>query len=519
MSRTTAEIRCAGAGSCWAGDGGGGGGGGAMDSVIYDLAIIGGGIMGSAAAWRASSAGLRTLLLERSASPTHSLGSSHGHSRIVRKTYADATYARLMCAALPLWDEASRASGCGPLRPAAAGDAEGLPPPPLVSATGGVSIVEAGSAAHAGLLAAAAAAGVPIVSVAPAAAMARWGLLLPPGAVALEEVGGSTGVAVGAGRCVAALQALAAGAGCALRCGAEVEGVVAEAEVEAAAPVAAGSAAAAAAAAGAGAGGGRLLARVSLRGGGAVRALRVALCPGAWAGPLVSRCCRLELPLQPLLCSTGYYRARVAAAGVEALPVLIDWRVPNGVYSCPVTPGSEEAARFGADAVKFAVHAGAPTTAEGRPFEPHAPTTVAPVAAWLREHLRHVEAEPLPGSVTTCLYTMTPDEHFVLDEVPLWTAGGRSVHGLAFLCAGFSGHGFKFGPLVGELVRMWALEALVEAPTLGWESGAASSVAMRRVEELLAGAVAAGGGGGGGEPLLAKFRASRFVTAAAHGGE
>ena len=68
---------------------------------------------------------------------------------------------------------------------------------------------------------------------------------------------------------------------------------------------------------------------------------------------------------------------------------------------------------------------------------------------------------------------------------------------------------------------MWAMESLGEAPTLGWEEGVASSVAMRRVEERLAAAVAAGGGGegGGGEPLLEKFRASRFARAAtAHGG-
>jgi hypothetical protein len=105
---------------------------------------------------------------------------------------------------------------------------------------------------------------------------------------------------------------------------------------------------------------------------------------------------------------------------------------------------------------------------------------------------------------------MTPDEDFVLDQVPLWTGDGRGVHGLAFLCAGFSGHGFKFGPLVGEIVRAWALEALLESPAVGWEAGAASSAAMRRVEEQLASAVAAGGGGEGGAPLLAKFRASRF---------
>jgi len=463
----------------------------AADAELFDLAIVGGGIMGSAAAWRASAAGLRTVLLEASPTPTHARGSSHGFSRIIRKTYADATYARLMCAALPLWDEASRACGAGPLRAVAAGDGARRAPP-LVAATGGLSLVDEGSPAHAGLLRAAAAAGVPLVPVGAAAALARWGLALPPGALALEEPGASTGVAVGAGRCVAALQGLAAGLGCQLRCGAEVEDVQA---VEA--------------------GGGALAARVALKGGGAVRARRVALCPGAWAGPLVARVCRLALPLQPLLCSTGYYRAKRPPGAAEALPVVIDWRAEagGGVYSCPVTPGSEEEAAWGRDAVKFAVHAGVPTSAEGRPFEAHAPTTVAPVAAWLRRHLPHVEAEPLPGSVATCLYTMTPDEHFVLDAVPLWTADGlRSAHGLAFLCAGFSGHGFKFAPLVGEIVRMWALEALVEAPAAGpWAAGAASSVAMRRVEEQLAAAVAAGGGGEGhGEPLLAKFSAARF---------
>lgn len=170
---------------------------------------------------------------------------------------------------------------------------------------------------------------------------------------------------------------------------------------------------------------------------------------------------------------------------------MIDWRSAQ-IYSCPVTPGSEEAARFGEDAVKFAIHGGLPTTAEGRPFEAHAPTTVAPVGAWLREHLPHVEAEPLPGSVVTCLYTMTPDEDFVLDQVPLWTGDGRGVHGLAFLCAGFSGHGFKFGPLVGEIVRAWALEALLESPAVGWGGGRCE----QRGDAARGGAAGERGGGG-----------------------
>jgi len=41
----------------------------------------------------------------------------------------------------------------------------------------------------------------------------------------------------------------------------------------------------------------------------------------------------------------------------------------------------------------------------------------------------------------TCLYTMTADEDFVLDRVGPLVVGG-----------GCSGHGFKFGPLIGEVL-------------------------------------------------------------------
>jgi sarcosine oxidase/L-pipecolate oxidase len=42
------------------------------------------------------------------------------------------------------------------------------------------------------------------------------------------------------------------------------------------------------------------------------------------------------------------------------------------------------------------------------------------------------------------MYAMTPDEDFILDRFP----GYDNV----VLGAGFSGHGFKFGPLIGDLL-------------------------------------------------------------------
>ena len=42
----------------------------------------------------------------------------------------------------------------------------------------------------------------------------------------------------------------------------------------------------------------------------------------------------------------------------------------------------------------------------------------------------------------TCMYSMTPDEDFIIDTHP--------IHKEIILAAGFSGHGFKFASAVGE---------------------------------------------------------------------
>jgi sarcosine oxidase len=88
--------------------------------------------------------------------------------------------------------------------------------------------------------------------------------------------------------------------------------------------------------------------------------------------------------------------------------------------------------------VKVGEHVnGTPTTAATRDFvvDPAArDRTVAYVRRWLPG------LDPVPRSETTCLYTMTPDEDFVLDR-----------HGPFVVCSACSGHGAKFAPLIGEL--------------------------------------------------------------------
>ncbi|TSN39328.1 Peroxisomal sarcosine oxidase [Bagarius yarrelli] len=51
---------------------------------------------------------------------------------------------------------------------------------------------------------------------------------------------------------------------------------------------------------------------------------------------------------------------------------------------------------------------------------------------------------PVPAVEESCMYTVTPDKHFVLDRHPAYS---NIVIG-----AGFSGHGFKFGPVVGKVL-------------------------------------------------------------------
>ena len=73
---------------------------------------------------------------------------------------------------------------------------------------------------------------------------------------------------------------------------------------------------------------------------------------------------------------------------------------------------------------------------------------IAPVAQALEEWMPGAAQTAL--GATPCMYTLTPDEHFVIDRHP--------DHRDVLLCGGFSGHGFKFAPVVGEIAADLALD-------------------------------------------------------------
>jgi sarcosine oxidase len=152
---------------------------------------------------------------------------------------------------------------------------------------------------------------------------------------------------------------------------------------------------------------------------GAFDANVVAVCAGPWTRTLFDvgeTFATLE--------HVAYFRPPDDAARA---PVFIDFDEP-AVYGLP-TPDS--------NLYKLALHHG------GRRIDPNAPILEpdthaadalrAAARAWLPEHEL--------VDIDTCLYDNTPTEDFVIDRV------GDVVVG-----CGTSGHGFKFGPLLGELL-------------------------------------------------------------------
>lgn len=78
----------------------------------------------------------------------------------------------------------------------------------------------------------------------------------------------------------------------------------------------------------------------------------------------------------------------------------------------------------------------------------------AHIDRFVREHLYGVSDQSTRESV--CLYTMSPDSHFILGPAP--------CSDRVLVAAGFSGHGFKFAPVVGQALADLALDGTTNLP-------------------------------------------------------
>lgn len=148
---------------------------------------------------------------------------------------------------------------------------------------------------------------------------------------------------------------------------------------------------------------------------------------GAWAAGLLADL-DIRLPVSVTQEQVTFFALRTPAA----MPTLIEWPAGgvDGPYAMPDPriPGSFKAALH---------HAGPVVTPDTRTFEPD-PERIRRIQAFAAR--RFADHEPT-GVTDTCLYTSTSDQDFVLDR-----------RGPIVVASPCSGHGFKFGPLLGELI-------------------------------------------------------------------
>jgi sarcosine oxidase len=351
---------------------------------MHDVAIVGLGAMGSAAAFELARRGLDVIGFDRFA-PPHTFGSSHGDTRIIREAYfEDPVYVPMVQRAFELWRELERLSGTA-----------------LLEQTGGLMIGAPGSELVEGARHSAQLHGLQHSMLSAGEIHARFPVLNPESdMVAVWEP--RAGV-LSPEACVTAQLEQARRGGAILRFDEPVSHWEAD--------------------------DGHVSVFTGLN---RYRARQLVISAGAWVGSLLPG---MRLPLHVERQVLHWFEPRGDADSF-------------GPTRCPIHLWQFDRDRFfygfpdkGAG-VKLAFHHGGETTTMDGLRRDVTMEEVEEVRTAVRRFVPAADGRVLASVV--CLYTNTPDGHFWIDRHP-----GRSNVLIASPC---SGHGFKFAPVIGEIV-------------------------------------------------------------------
>jgi sarcosine oxidase len=368
--------------------------------------VLGAGAMGSAAAYHLARRGEPVVLVEQFAL-VHDRGSSHGAARITRHSYAEPHYARLMPAAFRAWRVLEADAGVN-----------------LYLRTGGVSFCPPGVDYVARVATNLAAIDVPHRRFSGRELHQAYPVFQVPDEtnVVFEPDAGM----LAAARCVAAQVALARSFG------GDKTQVFEQSPVR----------------------------RIDLEGGKPIvvtdrqriEADRLIVTAGAWTRQLLPQ---FQSLLRPTRQKVLYFRPADAAAFEPG-------RFPVFIYkgSAPLDDFYGMPAFLGMG-VKTARHGGPdtdPNTEERAVGDDYRSV----VRQFLRGALPALADAPIDRT-ETCLYTVTPDDHFRVDFLP----GRRDV----LVASPCSGHGFKFSCLVGSILAELAITGQTATDITPWRLG------------------------------------------------
>jgi sarcosine oxidase len=349
-----------------------------------DCIVVGAGAVGSAALFHLARRGVKAVGIDR-LPPGHDRGSSHGATRIIRLVYMEhPDYVPLLRRAYQLWAELGKLAGRQLYHQTGllyAGPAEGQVVPALLACAKRHDLA--------------------LETVSHRDARARFpGFFLPESMTALFE--GIAGY-LEAAPCVRAHAGQAEALGAELSIGETVLDWSAD--------------------------GSGVMVRTDRD---RYSADRLVIAPGAWAGELLRD---LGNPFEVRRKELFWFDAPGAEyQAADGCPAFL-LETPEGVYyGFPVIDG---------DGVKVAEHSGGravsdPTNLDRFP-QPEE-----------RDRVDRFITRYLPGVSRTlrrhgvCMYTMTSDEHFIVDRHP--------GHDNVYIAAGLSGHGFKFTSGLGEIL-------------------------------------------------------------------
>jgi sarcosine oxidase len=357
----------------------------------YDVAVVGLGGMGSAILAHSAARGAAAIGIEQF-EPDHDLGASHGKSRMIRKAYfEDSAYVPLVLRAYELWRTLERETGEEILR-----------------ITGVLSIGEETSEIIRGTQRAARDHDLSVESLTQREVKARYPTLeLLKDEVALFELDGGV---LDPERAVRAQIGLARAKGAATRFGVAMQSWDATDKGF----------------------------EVRLSDGTSVETRVLILALGPWFKETLES---LGTPIRVQRNIQAWFTPATNAYDAPGFPAFLVNRrdLPAPLYGFP---------DFG-DGIKAAFHGlGDLTDAKQVDREVDLARDVEPIARALEQWMPGAagvlrEAKP-------CMYSLTPDENFVIDRHP--------EHANLILCGGFSGHGFKFAPIVGEIATELALD-------------------------------------------------------------